>query len=139
MPSAPGLVYFTDENTLGLGKLLRRSGREDVVYPGHEGLPEVPIGTPDLEWMPVIAQRDLVVVTRDRRIRTRPAEFRAYSELGIRSVWIGAKQDLGPHDQVALFLEHEARLQREIIKRGPGPWALALSPSGLRPLRLRSA
>ena len=139
MPSVPGPVYFTDENTLGLGKLLRRSGRQDVVYPGHEGLPEVPIGTPDLKWMPVIAQRDLVVVTRDRRIRTRPAEFRAYSELGIRSVWIGAKQDLGPHDQVALFLEHEARLQREIIKRGPGPWALALSPSGLRPLRLRSA
>lgn len=139
MPPAPGPVYFTDENTLGLGKLLRRSGRDDVLYPGHEDLPEVPIGTPDLEWMPVIAQRDLVVVTRDRRIRTRPAELRAYSELGIRSLWIGAKQDLGPHDQIAIFLKHEARLQREIIKRGPGPWALALSPSGLRPLRLRSA
>ena len=139
MPSAPGPVYFTDENTLGLGKLLRRSGRDDVVYPGHADLPEVPIGTADLEWMPVIAQRDLIVLTRDRRIRTRPAELRAYSDLGIRSVWIGAKQDLGPHDQAALFLKHEARLQREIIKRGPGPWALALSLSGLRPLRLRSA
>jgi len=139
MPPAQGPVYFTDENTLGLGKLLRRSGRDDVLYPGHKDLPEVSIGTPDLEWMPVIAQRDLIVVTRDRRIRTRPAELRAYSELGIRSVWIGAKQDLGPHDQVALFLKHEARLQREIIKRGPGPWALALSPTGLRPLRLRSA
>jgi hypothetical protein len=99
MPPAPGPVYFTDENTLGLGKLLRRSGRDDVLYPGHEDPPEVSIGTPDLEWMPVVAQRDLIVVTRDRRIRTRPAELRAYSELGIRSVWIGAKQDLGPHDQ----------------------------------------
>lgn len=37
-------VYFTDENTLGLGKLLRRQGRNDVLYPGHEGLPEVPLG-----------------------------------------------------------------------------------------------
>lgn len=36
-------VYFTDENTLGLGKLLRRSGRDDVVYPGYEALPEVPL------------------------------------------------------------------------------------------------
>lgn len=98
----------------------------------------MPIGTPDLEWMPLIAQRNLIVVTRDRRIRTRPAELRAYTELGIRSVWIGAKQDLGPHHQVDLFLQHEARLLREIIKRGPGPWALALTPSGLRPLRLRS-
>jgi hypothetical protein len=135
---APALEtgYFTDENTLGLGKLMRLSGRLDVLYPGHEGLPEVPVGTPDLEWMPVIAQRDLIVVTRDRRIRTRPAELRAYSELGIRSVWIGAKQDLGPRDQLALLLQHEARLKLETVKRGAGPWALALSPSGLRPLHL---
>lgn len=136
---ASGLVpvYFTDENTLGLGKLLRRSGRDDVLYPGHDKLPEVPLGTLDLDWMPVVAERGLIVLTRDRRIRTRPAELRAYSELGIRSVWIGAKQDLGPRDQVELFLKHEARLQREIIKRGAGPWALAMSASGIRPLNLR--
>lgn len=133
----PAPVYFTDENTLGLGKLLRREGREDVVYPGHEDLPEVPVGTLDLDWMPVIADRDLVVLTRDRRIRTRPAELRAYWEHGIRSVWMGAKQDLGPRHQLDLFLRHEDRLRREIAKRGAGPWALAMSPSGLRPLALR--
>ncbi|MDX2970839.1 hypothetical protein PWY87_32095 [Kribbella solani] len=132
-----GPVYFTDENTLGLGKLRCRSGRDDVVYPGHEELAEVPLGTLDLDWMPVVAHRGLVVLTRDRRIRTRPAELRAYSEFGIRSVWIGAKQDLGPRDQFELFLQHEARLQREIIKRGAGPWALAMSTSGVRPLHLR--
>lgn len=66
-------MQSTDENTLGLGKLLRRSGRDDVIYPGHEDLPEVLVGTPDLDWMPVIAHRQLIVVTRDRRIRTRPA------------------------------------------------------------------
>jgi len=137
MGSGLGPVYFTDENTLGLGKLLRRGGRDDVLYPGHEDLPEVPLGTADLDWMPVTARRGLVVLTRDRRIRTRPAELRAYRELGIRSVWLGAKQDLGPHDQLAQFLQHEARLQREIIKRGAGPWALALSASGLRPINLR--
>ncbi|WP_427890503.1 hypothetical protein ACQHIV_00415 [Kribbella sp. GL6] len=130
-------MYFTDENTLGLGKLLRRTGRDDIVYPGHEDLDEVPLGMPDLDWMPVVARRGFVVVTRDRRIRTRPAELRAYTEFGIRSVWIGAKQDLGPRDQFELFLQHEARLQREIIKRGRGPWALAMSASGVRPLQLR--
>lgn len=135
--SASGPVYFTDENTLGLGKLLRRAGRDDVVYPGHEDLPDVPIGTLDLDWMPIIARRDLIVVTRDRRIRTRPAELRAYWDHGIRSVWLGAKQDLAPRDQVELFLRHEARLQREAIKRGAGPWALAMSTSGVRPLVLR--
>lgn len=137
MTSSLAALYFTDENALGLGKLLRRRGRDEILYPGHEELPEVPLGTLDLDWMPVIAERNLVVLTRDKRIRTRPAELRAYRELGIRSVWIGAKQDLGPRDQLDLFLKHEARLQREIIKRGPGPWALAMSPSGLRPLNLK--
>lgn len=129
-------MYFADENTLGLGKLLRRSGRDDVVYPGHPELPSVPVGTLDVHWMPAIAALDLVVITRDKRIRTRPAELNAYLELGIRSVWIGAKRDLAPRDQVALFLRHEPRLQREMVKRGPGPWALALVETGIRPLRL---
>lgn len=137
MAASPGPVYFTDENTLGLGKLLRRSGRDDVLYPGHDALQDVPLGTLDLDWMPIVAERELIVVTRDRRIRTRPAELRAYREHGIRSVWIGAKQDLGPQDQFELFIQHEQRLQREITKRGPGPWALAMSPSGVRPLKLR--
>lgn len=137
MATSPRPVYFTDENALGLGKLLRRSGRDDVLHPGHEDLPEVPLGTLDLDWMPIVAARGLIVITRDRRIRTRPAELRAYLEHGIRSVWIGAKQDLGPRAQVELFIEHESRLRREITKRGPGPWALAMSPSGVRPLRLR--
>lgn len=85
MPARPRPVYFTDENTLGLGKLLARSGRDDVRYPGHENLPEVPLGTPDVEWMKVVARLDFVVVTRDRRIRTRPAELKHYHELGLRS------------------------------------------------------
>lgn len=129
-------MYFADENALGLGKLLRRSGREDIVYPGHPSLPDVPLGTLDVDWMPVVAAQDLVVITRDKRIRTRPAELIAYRELGIRSVWIGAKRDLGPHDQMELFLRHEARLHREITKRGAGPWALALGETGVRPLRI---
>lgn len=129
-------MYFTDENTLGLGKLLSRLGRDDVLYPGHRDLPEVPRETPDIDWMTEVARRNLIVITRDRRIRTRPAELRVYIELGIRSVWIGAKRDLGPRDQLELFLQHEQRLRREITKRGPGPWALSLSPSGLRPIHL---
>ncbi|KAA9107928.1 hypothetical protein [Microbacterium rhizomatis] len=130
-------MYFTDENALGMGKLLSRSGRDDIVFPGHPALPEVLLGSTDLEWMPIAGSREFIVLTRDKRIRTRPAELAAYMEHGIRSVWIGAKQDLSPQDQVVLFISHEERLRREIIKLGAGPWALALSATGVRPLWLR--
>lgn len=43
MAPAQDPSYFTDENTLGLAKLMRRNGRTDVLYPGHEDLPEVPL------------------------------------------------------------------------------------------------
>lgn len=86
--------------------------------------------------MPIIGGRGMIVVTRDRRIRSRPAELAAYREHGIRSVWIGAKRDLRPQDQTDLFLAHEERLRRQIIKLGAGPWALAMSQSGVRPLHL---
>ena len=128
--------YFADENALGLAKLLIRAGREDIVHPGHELLPSVPLGTLDTDWMPEVAHHDLIVLSRDRRFRSRPAELAAYRNLGIRSVWIGGKKDLSPLDQMSIFLKHESRLQREAIKRGPGPWALSMSPSSLRPLRM---
>lgn len=87
--------------------------------------------------MRVVADLDLVVLTRHRRIRSRPAELRAYWEFGLRSVWIGTKRDLAPADQLELLLKHEARLRREIHKLGEGPWALARGETGLSPLKLR--
>src|SRR5699024_3220725 len=115
---------------------LLRQGATEVLYPGHPDLPEVQRGAPDLGWMPEVARRGLLVVTRDRRIRTRPAELRTYWEFGIRSVWLAAQQDMGPADQIQLFLRFRVRLEREAIKRGSGPWALAMTPSGVRPLNL---
>jgi len=131
-------LYFTDENALGLGKLLHRAGRDDVLYPGHPDLPEVPLGTLDLEWMPLVGARQLIVLTRERRIRTRPIELAAYHEYGIRSVRIGSKRDLSPQDQMDVMLRHEQRIEREAIKLGPGPWALLLTHEGVRPIRLRA-
>ena len=57
-----------------------------------------------------IARRNLIVLTRDRRIRSRPAELRQYNELGIRSIWIGAKQDLSAQAMVDLFTPFQDEL-----------------------------
>lgn len=136
MARAAAPVYFADENLLGVGKLLRLCGRVDVVFPGHQDIPEIPRGAADLDWLPIVGERGLIVLSRDRRIRTRPAELRMYHEHGVRSVWLGAKQDRSSQQLFEMFIQHEARLQREIIKLGAGPWALAMSPSGVRPMVL---
>ena len=54
--------WFADESVLGLGRLLARR-RDDVLYPGHPALPEVPLGALDVDWMPVVAQRGRVPVS----------------------------------------------------------------------------
>lgn len=135
MPAArlTDVRWFVDENSLGLGKLLDRV-RDDVVHPGHPLVPHLPVGILDVDWMPVVAHAGWVVITRDRRIRTRPAERRIFEEEGLRSVWLAGRMDMRPADQLELVERHWSRLEREMIKRGAGPWALALTANGLRPL-----
>jgi PIN like domain len=67
-------AWFVDETSLGLGKMLAIA-RDDVLDPGHYGLPSVPAGTLDTVWMPTVAGMNLVVISRDKRIRTKPAEI----------------------------------------------------------------
>jgi len=82
--------FFIDENDLALGKSL--AAELDVVYPGHPDLPEVPRGSLDDQWLPVIGDDGLVVITRDRKIRYRPAEKLAWVDHRVRGfVLTGAK------------------------------------------------
>lgn len=135
---ADPIRYLADENAIGLAKvLIREHGRTDVRHVGQAELPEIPRGTPDLQWLAWAGQRGWIVLTRDRRIRTRPAELRAFREHGVRVVWIGGKRDHSARDLAALFLKHEQRLQRVATKLGTGPWVVNLTPSGVRQLRLR--
>jgi PIN like domain len=123
---------------MGLAKLLIRDhARNDVVFPGHPLLPEVPRGSEDLEWMPIVGQMGWIVLTRDRRIRSRPAELATYREQGLRSVWIGGKHDHSPAELADMFTRHEIRLVRFATKLGAGPWALTMTSSGVRELRSR--
>ncbi|MGH3144913.1 MAG: hypothetical protein ACRDTR_03835 [Rubrobacter sp.] len=47
-------------------------------FAGHLDLPETPLGTADVAWMPIVAARDWVVIRRDRRIHNRPLEVRVW-------------------------------------------------------------
>jgi hypothetical protein len=132
------VTYFADENALGFAKLLLRQ-RNDIVHPGHELVPEIPLGSPDLDWLPIVGRMQWIVLSRDRRIRSRPAELKLYREHGVRSVWIGGKTDRSSRDLVEIFLANEDRLTRYAIKMGPGPWAAAMTTTGVRPINIKTA
>jgi hypothetical protein len=125
---------FVDESMLGAAKILSRT-RDDLVYPGHPLVPHLPLGIPDTTWIPIVGGSGWVAFVRDRRIRTRSAEVAALREAGLRAVWFGGKKDMGPAEQADLFERHLPRLERELVKRGSGPWGLVLSRAGLAPVR----
>jgi len=133
-----GIRWYADESVLGFGKLLAGK-RDDVAYPGHVAVPEIEPGALDTAWMPIVARQGWVVFHRDRRIRTRPQELEIFRAEGLKAVWFGGRRDLGPSDQLDLALRHWARLEREIVRLGSGPWALTLIDSGLSEVRLREA
>lgn len=126
--------WYFDESLLGAARLLGES-RFDVTYPGHALVPELPLGIADTDWIPFVAEAGWVALVRDRRIRTRRAEANAFRASGLRIVFFGGKRDLRPTDQATLFVRHLPRLEREMTKRGPGPWGLVLTQSGLAPLQ----
>jgi len=130
------LRFFVDETSMGLGKamaLLRR----DVVHPGHRLLPLVPTGTLDPDWMPEIARLGLIVIGRDKRIRSKPAELAAYHALGMRAFWISGKKDLSNWDNLTRLVRHWDAIEDAIVDSGKGPWAYAVNEAGVTAIPLR--
>ena len=128
--------WYFDESVLGAAKVLAAS-RDDVIYPGHPLVPLLQLGSLDTDWIPQVARAGWVAFVRDRRIRTRTAEIRAFQEAGLRMVWFGGKKDLRPAEQAALFERHLPRIERVITKQGSGPWVQILTDRSLRPFLTR--
>lgn len=136
MPRDDELRFFVDETSLPLGQALARL-RGDVVHPGHRRLPEVPPGTLDPDWLPIIGARGLVVIGRDRHIVTKPAELEAYTEYRIKAFWITGTKDLGSWENLRRVARWWDQMERIVEKRGDGPWFYGIWPTTVSELRVR--
>jgi hypothetical protein len=132
------LRFFFDESALGVGKALEIA-RRDVVHAGHRLVPEVPLGTLDPVWIPAVADRGLVVIARDRRIKSKPAELALLRRHGLRVFWIAGKRDLSTWDNLVRLVRRWDDLEREIASRGAGPWFIAINEGSLTELKLRES
>jgi len=120
------LRFYADENILGLGKALAIA-RDDVVHPGRALLPEVPLGTLDPNWMPAIGARRLIVLGRDRHIRTKPAELAALRAHGLRVFWLAGKRDLTTWGYLVRMVLRWEDIESTIASRGAGPWFMVIA------------
>jgi hypothetical protein len=69
---------MVDANMLDIGKAMA-SVRSDVVYPGHPAVPDIRRDALDDEWIPVAGRMELIVFSRDKRLR--------YSQLSAARWW----------------------------------------------------
>lgn len=89
--------FYFDEDILRLAHTVARL-RPDSTYPGDPGAvihkrqrpaSPVPRGMKDTEWVPEVASRSWLIITRDFNIRENPAERRAVRENGLSdSIWL---------------------------------------------------
>ena len=115
------LRYYVDESALGIGKTLA-AARKDTIHVGHPLIPECPVGVLDPDWIPVVAARGLIVIGRDKHIRTRPQELRSLRDAGLRVFRIGGKRDLSTWDWLVRLVRHWDEMEEIVRSRDAGPW-----------------
>ncbi|MGH9153022.1 MAG: hypothetical protein ACRD03_11630 [Acidimicrobiales bacterium] len=127
--------YFVDENDLGLGRALGVR-HEGVVYPGHADLPDVTRGTVDDDWLRVVGDLRLVVITRDRRIRYRPVERAMWVAHRVRGFVLTGTASQSTADSLGLIDRHWMELEQLVASEPHGPWMRSLTKTGLRTIDL---
>jgi hypothetical protein len=115
------LRFYVDESALGIGKTLA-AARKDTIHVGHALIPECGYGALDTEWIPAVATRGLIVIGRDKHIRTRPQELRRLRDAELRVFRIGGKKDLSTWEWLRRLVNHWDDMEEIIRTRGPGPW-----------------
>ena len=97
--------YFIDENLLPIGRALALV-RADVLHPDHPAIPQIPLGTKDPVWIPIVGHDDLdlVVITRDDHIRRKSAEAALCREHRVRLVVMTGKKSLTMWDNLGLLI-----------------------------------
>ena len=66
--------------------------------------------------------RGLIVVGRDRHMRTRPGEVSLWQTHSLRVFYIAGKRDLSTWDYMGRLVRRWDDMERAIRDAGPGPW-----------------
>lgn len=135
--------YYFDADVRGLGQVMAQV-RPDVTYPGDPGgvlhkrerppCPVDKISMLDEEWIPLVAAKGWLIITRDARIQDHVAELDAVRVHKARMIALAGRDAGSTWDQLLLL----ARVwpQIEQIDDRAGPFVFNAHRSGLRAVNL---
>lgn len=135
--------FYVDADLLGLAKILVQV-RPDVTYPGDPGgelhrkrRPPCPVTSPnvkDVDWLPVAAQNNWVIITRDRRITDHRQEIAAVRDHGARMVTLASKDATTKFTQLEVVMCRWRNIERLVDQ--PGPFVYEATRTTFKPVRL---
>jgi PIN like domain len=131
--------FYVDADILGLAHVLAGL-RADVTYPGDQGATikrktraACPVQSPaakDPEWIPVVAARGWLILTRDGKIQAHPGELAAVGENVARMVALDTEQARGTFEQLEIVMCRWRQIM-DLIDQ-PGPFIYVASRTKLR-------
>lgn len=135
MLSLDDVVYVVDENLLRLGAGMTAVRRDTARFSRPPVDDLLPQGILDPDWIPIVGQRGWVVITNDRRLRTRPMEaelaiehklkvVHLHGQLGVRPAW----------EQLTRLTARWPAIERHHEKQPEGPWWLSVQHSEVKVL-----
>jgi PIN like domain len=120
--------FYFDADVLGLAKVIDKL-RSDITYPGDPGgvvhkrerapCPITTTATPDEEWIPEVAARQWLLITRDSRIQEHRAEIEAVRRHGARVVALAGREAIGRWAQLEILMCQWRQIERLANKSGP--------------------
>jgi hypothetical protein len=128
-PAKPATVrFYFDADVLGLAKNVVEL-RSDVTYPGDPGgvvhrrerlrCPIASTATPDSVWIPEVARRGWLIVTRDSRIHHHRAELDAVREHAARMVALSGVEAVGTWNQLEILMCQWRAIEALLDKPAP--------------------
>jgi len=125
------LVFFLDRSLecAIIVAALRDSGIEVHVHKDHFA-----DDASDEIWLPEVARRDWIVLTKDKRIRRRPMEKQALLTSGART-FVLTSGNMRGRDMADVFVKHIRRIERIARKTKP-PFVAAVTKTGVKLLDL---
>ena len=118
--------FFIDNNLSDyLAKGMKAFG-EDVVHL-KEFFPEE---TEDVEWLKFVGEKNLILITRDERVRRNPAELTAFRRYNVGAFFLGGK-NLDRCKIIQQVVRNWPRIKQHATKEKK-PFALRVPPSGTK-------